>query len=763
MRYSLLVVLIVSSLHAQQDPDHGMIIGRVSNAATHEPIVSANIVIYGSTMGASTNGMGEFSIQRVPPGTYEVMVSALGYASSTHRNVVVIASQNREIEFMLVEQSIPMNDVFTIGTLSLNAADVPLSTRWLSFKEIQNTAGGFDDIIRTVTIMPGVMQTRLDRNDLSVRGGAASENLFVVDDIEFANVNHFGTQGSGGGSVSFINLDFIENTTFSSGGFGVRYGDRLSSMLSVGIRDGREDMHRRKVMLSATEAGVNLEGPLSEQGSYLFSARRSFLDPLFRLYGFSFAPYYYDFLVKTNYRIGRYDKLEFLSIGAIDRNTLFNDTQQQRDQNNHTIFSDQTRITGGLIWHHGFDIGYMTLTGWHSYADIRYHQTGDRINPFFLNSSYEGETAVKGDATIQIFPSTECDLGVGIKTARLNSTLSVDSFNSGFIEAGEEIQVAALHLASDTSGYKMHGYVQLSQILDPLVLACGLRWDYFSMIRQNSVVSPRVSARLQILPMTTLTLSVGRFYQSPSYIWIIGNSYNRALTFLATNQYVVGVEHYFRSDVKMSVEGYIKNYDHYPLSLTQPFMVMVNSGAEVQSINEAYETFGLDYLESSGTGQARGIEFFLQKQFSETPLYGRVSVSLSEARFTALDGVSRPSSTDQRWKVNLSAGYIYDENWEFNATFRYSSGIPYTPFTNHLFARLSSEYNTVRTDANHSLDIRANRRWVMTSWILNTYIDIQNIYNRKPSEPPYWDQQKSQVAEQNLLGVVPSIGISVEF
>jgi hypothetical protein len=125
--------------------------------------------------------------------------------------------------------------------------------------------------------------------------------------------------------------------------------------------------------------------------------------------------------------------------------------------------------------------------------------------------------------------------------------------------------------------------------------------------------------------------------------------------------------------------------------------------------------------------------------------------------------VSRPSSTDQRWKVNLSAGYIYDENWEFNATFRYSSGIPYTPFTNHLFARLSSEYNTVRTDANHSLDIRANRRWVMTSWILNTYIDIQNIYNRKPSEPPYWDQQKSQVAEQNLLGVVPSIGISVEF
>jgi len=170
----------------------------------------------------------------------------------------------------------------------------------------------------------------------------------------------------------------------------------------------------------------------------------------------------------------------------------------------------------------------------------------------------------------------------------------------------------------------------------------------------------------------------------------------------------------------------------------------------------------LDYLESSGTGQARGIEFFLQKQFSETPLYGRLSVSVSQVSFTAYDGISRPSSNDQRWKVNLSSGYIYSEHWEFNATFRYSTGRPYTPFTNGWF-RPGNSYNSMRTDANHSLDIRINRRWVMTSWVLNTYIDIQNVYNRKPSEPPDWDQQKNQVAEQDLLGIVPSIGIKVEF
>jgi hypothetical protein len=583
-----------------------------------------------------------------------------------------------------------------------------------------------------------------------------------VDAIDIPNINHFGTQGSGGGSVSFINLDFIENTTFSSGGFGVPYGERMSSVLSINLREGRSDRQRYVATISATQAGLNLEGPLSREGSYIVSVRRSYLDPVFKWYGYSFAPYYYDFLGKASFRLGKYDKLEVLSLGAIDRMTQFNDTQQERDQNNRTIFSDQTRAMGGVIWHHGFDNGFLTLNGWHSYADIQYRQTGDKLNPGLYNSSTERESALKGDATIQIFHSTECTFGAGVKTARAINTLSVGRFSSGFGYAGLPINFPALSIASDTSGYKLCAYVQIIQTVEPFIFTIGSRWDYFSMIHEKSEISSRASVKIHLLPTTAITLSTGRYYQPPSYIWITGNTYNRALTFLAANHYVAGVEHYFQNDIKMSIEGYIKKYDHYPLSLTLPFMTMVNTGTELQSILEAYETFGLDYLESSGTGQARGIEFFLQKQFSETPLYGRLSVSLSEAMFTALDGISRPSSSDERWKVNLSSGYIYNENWEFNATFHYATGRPYTPFTNG-WDRLADNYNSARTGVNHSLDIRVNRRWVMTSWVLNVYIDIQNLYNKKSSEPPDWDQQKNQVVEQERLGIVPTIGVRVEF
>ncbi len=674
----------------------------------------------------------------------------------------------RNTIFFLDEQYVQMDEMITTGVQPVELPELPVSVRTLSYKEIQNTAGGFDDIIRTTTIMPGVMQTRLDRNDLYVRGGAPSENLFLVDGIEISNINHFGTQGSGGGSVSFINMDLIENTTFSSGGFGVNYGDRLSSVLSINLREGRSDKQREKAMISATEASVNLEGPLSEQGSYIFSVRRSFLDPLFRLYGFTFAPYYWDYTLKANYHIGKYDELEIVSLGAIDRMTKFNDTQSQIEDNLHRIFSDQTRLTGGIVWKHGFDFGLIKISGSQSHNDINYNQVGNFQNPHILNTSFEGESALKGEALLQIFSSTEMLIGTGVTAARLQSRFQfgslADSIDTGYKNSsGNEMYEPSINKSSDTSGYKFFGYTQLSQTLGPVVLVFGVRADYFSMIYEKFVIAPRASATVHILPATQVTASVGRYYQSPAYIWILGNSYNRALTHFQTDQYVISINHYFQSDVKITLEGYVKNYARYPLSLTRSYLVMANTSPEMQEAAEAYESFGLDYLQSSATGFSRGIELFLQKQFSETPMYGRLSISYGDAQFTALDGISRPSSSDQRWKVNLSAGYIYNERWEFTSTFRFSTGIPYTPFNSDVWGRYPNEYNTARTDINHSLDIRVNRKWVTESMVINAYVDIQNVYNKKPSEPPYWNQQENQVAEQDVLGIVPSIGISVEF
>jgi hypothetical protein len=151
--------------------------------------------------------------------------------------------------------------------------DTPLSTLVQTNEEIRRLPGGLEDVARAIAILPGVAQVDGGRNDLIVRGGAPSENLFVIDNIEVPNINHFGTQGASGGPLSFINLDFVENTSFSTGGFGARYGDKLSSVLNITLRDGRKEGIGGKATVSASQFGLNLEGPLGKDANTLFSSR----------------------------------------------------------------------------------------------------------------------------------------------------------------------------------------------------------------------------------------------------------------------------------------------------------------------------------------------------------------------------------------------------------------------------------------------------------------------------------------------------------
>ena len=749
----------VFTSNAQQQSRYGSITGRVYDAATKDSIPLVTVVIVGSTLGGATNEEGWFIINRIPPGTYELQASAIGYASLIHREIIVRASEETQISFSLVEQSVQVGEVVVTGQ-QIVTPNLPVSTQYLTYKEIQNTAGAFDDVVRTVSSLPGVAQSRADRNDLIVRGGAATENLFLVDNIEVPNIDHFGTQGSGGGSVSFVNLEFVENTSFSAGGFGVRYGDKLSSVLSIGMREGRSDKNRVKAAVSATEVGLNLEGPVLEGGSYLFSARRSYLDPLFKIYGFAFAPYYWDFLGKVSYQMGKSDKLEVLGIGAIDKIKFFNDTQEHKSTNDRQLFSNQNQGVGGATWRHGFDEGYSMITIRHSYADFRYHQKGDSINPYISNISFERETSIRADAEFALTNSTGISAGVEGRIPQLDNTLVTTVIPTGYTT---DPKILAIDISTDSSGFKGAAYVQISQSFGEITMTVGVRGDYLSLITHKSVVAPRVSASYAISPVTKITASIGRYYQAPSYIWLMPNPYNHGLDYLKANQYVAGVEHFIRSDFKVSLEGYVKEYSDYPVSITRPYLVMVNTGTELREVAEAYSSFGLDFMQSSGTGLAQGIDLYLEKRLSEIPFYGRLTLSYSEAWFKALDGISRPSNSDQRWKLNAGFGYIIDERWEVTSTFRFYTGRPYTPFGLGTFKRQVSDYNTARVGVNHSLNLRVARRWTFDATIVSAYLDIQNVYNRKPLEPPSWNQAKKVPEQPPTIGIVPSLGVSVEF
>ena len=184
--YAILTVsiTILTSSFASEKPVFGSITGQVFDRQTKEPIPSANVVIVGTTAGAATDEKGQFTIAKVGLGQYQVRVTVLGYKSTIQTVTVDTRVAGADQSFPMDEDNITVGGVDVTAAQFKSAPDVPLSTRSFSARELQNTAGGLDDVVRAIKNLPGVAQTRADRTDLIVRGGAPPENLILLDNIE---------------------------------------------------------------------------------------------------------------------------------------------------------------------------------------------------------------------------------------------------------------------------------------------------------------------------------------------------------------------------------------------------------------------------------------------------------------------------------------------------------------------------------------------------------------------------------------------------
>ena len=752
----IVCLFVFTSLESQETFPRGAVVGLVVHGVTKEPLIGANVFVVGTTSGAVTNEMGRFRIDNVSAGIHLIRASLIGYSTAVKTDVVVTPSRPAELLFELTESAVELEEVTITDSYPRKSPDALLSIQTQSYEEIRRLPGGFEDVVRAVSILPGVAQVAPGRNDLIIRGGAPSENLYVVDKLEVANINHFGTQGTGGGPLSYINLDFVSNTSFSTGGFGVRYGDRLSSVLTIDLREGRKDRMGGKATVSATQFGVNAEGPVSDHGSFLFSARRSYLDFIFKAAGFGFVPEYWDFLGKASYQLGNHDRLSILGIVALDNVKLFNTTEELKYSNSRILASDHIQGVTSVSWQHLFRYGYLTVMAGYTSLQFDYRQNDSLLQPIFRNISTEREFSFRSDLVYLLGETTEFSAGIQGRLIGVETDLFLRPFWTNY---GQQISVNARF---DTVASKFATYVQIGQRLSPLRVILGARMDHFSLIRNMTVTAPRISLAYAFSPLTILSVSVGRYHQAPSSIWLTANTDNRSLEFLRVDQYVAGLEQYLRGDTKVGLEIYRKKYRTYPVSTVRPFLVLANTGAGFGGSEDGFASFGLDPLVSAGTGSSEGVEVFLQKKFSDIPWYGTVSVSTGGTVFTALDGVERAGSFDQRWILNLGGGYILNRTWEFSGKFRLGTGRPYTPY-NADGTQDASRYNSERIPTNHSLDIRADRRWVFDSWTLITYIDLQNVYNRKARGLPRYNERTGKTEDNQSIGLLPSIGISAEF
>jgi hypothetical protein len=763
MKFIVLILTLgffISNILYSQEK--GGLSGRILDKQNQQPVTGAVIEIIGLNLKTGSDENGFFYFEEVPQGRYSLRFSTLGYQVLVIDNIIVnsgvITDQIAELDIVAVDEIVVEDERFS------KPVDISSSFKNLNTEEIRTIPGGFEDVGRVVQNLPGVSFVNDGRNDLIVRGGAPTENLFLVDNVYVPNINHFGSQGATGGPTSIINLEFIRDVNFITGGFSAKYGDKLSSVLEIKLREGSRIKFMGNVDLSATGVGAVFEGPIGSQkkGSWFVSARRSYLDFIFNAAGFGFVPEYYSFQGKGVYDLNKNNTLTINIISNIDKVKFNNDDEKKKQDNALLLDNDQ--------WGYVFGAEWKSLLSSKSYSLVNltrtftnYNYTGTNINgiEYFKNISKEGETSVKGEYNLQALRNGHLTVGIEGKLINFRNEIRKDSDTLYYInpKTGSRSILDAINLNRDEYTYKVSAFAQWTQFLaNRFKINFGLRYDYFDYIEKKSYISPRVSAQVNIIHDLYMNLSYGIFYQSPSYIWLASYPGNAKLEDIRADHYIGGIEYIFMPDLKASVEFYYKKYSKYPVSTERPYFILSNGGGNFENQN----SFGLEPLISDGNGHAEGVEFFVQKTFSLN-YYFNVNLSLFRAKYTALDGVERNSDFENRFLFTTFGGYQFGKGWTLGGKFRFIGERPYTPINPANGTQLVSEYNTARLPDYYSLDIRVEKKWSFMNWTLITYIDIQNITGRKNVSSYQWNKYTNRIEKNESIGVLPTIGINAMF
>ncbi len=744
IRYLLLVfgLLGINQLFAQS----GIITGRVYNSINNEAVMFANVVVEGTSLGATTDENGNYSISAMEPGLYNLQITYVGFDDKLISEIQVSNSKPARIDVAMNESSELLDEVVVKASPFNKTEESPVSLRTIGVAEIQRNPGGNRDISKVVQSLPGVTTTASFRNDLLIRGGAPNENRFYLDDVEVPNINHFATQGASGGPVGMINVDFVREVDFFSGAFPANRGNSLSSVFNFKQKDGRNDRLGFTATFGSSDAGLTLEGPLGKKTTFLFSARQSYLQLLFKALELPFLPNYIDFQTKVKVKFDQKNELTFIGLGAIDRFTLnlaANETEEQRYLLENLPVNGQWNYTTGLVYKHFQDKGYWTFVLSRNMLNNEAAKYFDNNNQTQENKSLdyqsqEIENKLRIENTLRI-NDFKINYGVNYEFAKYNNFTEA-SFATPFgpvvIDYSSEFNF---------SKYGFFGQVSRKFLKERLALSVGIRADGNSFSDDMSnlfkQLSPRVSMSYAFHEKFSVNFNTGIYYQLPPYT-VMGfkdandqfiNKINN-VSYIQNTHFVAGLEYNSSANSKITVEGFYKLYDNYPF-LTRDSVNMANQGGD-------FGVIGNEPAVSDKAGRAYGMELLLQQRLFKG-FYGLASYTLGWSQFEDKRGDFVASSWDSRHIVNLTGGKRFKKNWEVGLSWRSQTGLPFTPIdversslvTNwDIFNQGFPDFdllNTKRAKANNSLDIRVDKKVFFKKWSLNIYLDIQNVYSNK--------------------------------
>ena len=770
--------------------------GSISNTLNNEPIPFANIIIEGTTIGATSDIDGNYEILNLNAGAYNFKCSYIGFNTDIQSEIKVSSNKSLRLDFFLSENSELLGEVKVRGNTFNKTQASPVSLRTINASEISKSAGGNRDISRVVANLPGVATSSGFRNDIIVRGGSPTENKFFLDGIEIPTINHFTTQGSSGGPVGILNVNFIREVDFYTGAFPANRGNALSSIMELKLIEGNEEEISGSFALGSSDAGLTLNTPLSKKSTLLLSVRRSYLQFLFKALKLPFLPTYNDMQFKYTFKPDKKNQFNFLGIATIDDFTLNKDINNDEKDTlqialnnynlNNLVINKQWNYTIGGTWRHFFDNSNLFFVMSRNHLDntaLKYLDYADENSQKILD--YKSEEIENKTRLEYNFKRNGYSIIIG---SNLEDATYTNNTNQIFT-IGDSIITGINNVNLHFIKYGAFTQISKTYFENKLTSSFGLRIDgnsFTENVNSNNF-SPRLSLAYNLNSKTSINSNIGRFHQLPSYTILgfenNGKYLNKDAAYITCDHAVIGIEYNPSSYSKISLESFYKRYSKYPFSILDSI--------SLANLGDDFGVVGNEDISSISKGNSYGIELLAQQKMSSS-IYGILSATYYYSRFEDNEGKLIPSKWDNRFILNMTAGKKFKNNIEFGIKYRYSGGSPYTP-TDLINSSNKSIWdinqrgvldynllNTQRLKGQHGLDIRIDKKWFFKSWSLNAYIDIENILNAKRQLPSEYgiDPNLGPLVEgtgensesyplyeiiNNSGTVLPSIGLLIEF
>jgi len=779
----------------------GIVKGKVLQAGNGLPIELAKIQVVDQQKGALSNENGDYELVGLAPGVYSFKASASGFKEMVINEITVTNARTVTIEFQLDDFIVDKKEILIEAKQFNTKTESPNSLKTLNSTEIERLPGAGRDVSKVIAALPGVASRATFRNDIIIRGGSPGENKFYLDGVEVPNINHFATQGSSGGPVGLLNVNFIREVDFYSGAFPSNRANGLSSVLSFKQKDGNPDALITNFALGSSDAALTMDGPIGKKVDFILSARRSYLQFLFAALQLPILPAYNDFQYKVNVKLNKRNKLTFIGLGAIDvfkLNQKVNESvtdSSKLEYNNYVLnnlpITNQWNYTVGVNWLHSSKNSFQNVVlsrNMLNNSAYRYKNLIETPENLLLDyKSFEAENKFRFEHTYTK-NGWRFNAGLGYEYARY--------FNSTFNKITIQGQPVTIDYNSNVYMSKFALFSQLSKALfdQKLNVSFGLRTDFSNYAKSMSnpldQLSPSVSVSYRLTEQWAINGNIARYHQLPSYTILgyrnpagdLANKLND-VKYIRAEHFVLGTEYLTKMNSRFTLEGFYKNYSRYPFSVKDS-LCLANVGSD-------FGVVGNEEIKSISTGRTYGAEFLYQQKLYKG-FYAVLAYTFVRSEFKDKDGEFVPTSWDSRHIVSMTGGKRFKNGWELGFRWLFSGGSPYTPVDvvnssliqnwniNGFAFPNYNLLNTAREGNFHQLNMRVDKKFYLKKFSMNFYLDIQNVYGYKTKVAPIYlavtdaggnpvvdpnDPSKYLLKKiDNTSGIIqPTLGIIIEF